>query len=65
MLSYIKTDLVGDLLEDKNTDEQKEQLMETGVDDQRKINESAAALKASKEALETIKELTSRKVADI
>ena len=58
MLKFVRKDLIGELLDGRIADPEKEELMETGHDEQRRINENVAMLKATEEALKIVEEIS-------
>ena len=53
-ITYVKEDLVGDLVEGRKTDEEKEELMDTGSDEKRQIDELVATVNATEQALDIV-----------
>ncbi len=57
-LEYVKGDLIGELRESRGSDEEIEELMEAGGDEQQRIEDLAASLKATQQALDIVMSMT-------
>ncbi len=57
-LTYAKESLVGDLLDGRKTDAEKEELMESGSDEKRQIDQLVANVKATQQALDIVTDMS-------
>lgn len=58
VLKYVKEDLKGDLLHDKKSEDAINDLMETGPEDKRRIEQLTSAVKATEKALEIVSDIS-------